>query len=352
MKKLLLLFLILPLLLSAQIGIEDYEQFLKLPTANATTLGFLNQNGTVPLTANWDVGAFNLTASRFISGLGAAATPAFGEAGGSGMSFSAAGGSVLLSVAGTNRYTFTANTATVPTSLVLLSAGTTIRRHADYEFQFGVDASTAPASQTLKGPDSTGTNGIGGYMNLNGGKSTGTGLGGRVVFSTTPASAVSSDTENSYVERMAIKSDGEVDVGSSGFDGVFGVVGTRTQKTLIRLATVEVTTTAAATATATNLIPAGSFVLGVSTRVTTAVTGDAGFTGIDIGNGTDADMFGANVSPSLNATTTLANSTITAPVIYAAATSIVLTQVGGTTFVAGGKVRIVVHYISLTAPAT
>lgn len=129
-------------------------------------------------------------------------------------------------------------------------------------------------------------------------------------------------------------------------------VGANLQSTNIQQATAVVTTTAAATATATNLIPAGCLLIGVTTRVTTAVTGDAGFTGYSVGNGTDADMFGANVSPSLNATTDLTNSTITAPVIYTAATSIVLTQVGGSTFVAGGVVRVTVHYISLTAPTT
>jgi hypothetical protein len=130
-------------------------------------------------------------------------------------------------------------------------------------------------------------------------------------------------------------------------------LGANSQATNIRQATAVVTTTAAATATATNLIPAGAFVIGVTTRVTTAVTGDAGFTGINIGDGTDADMFGANVSPLVNATTGLTNSTITAPVINtSAAKSVVLTQVGGSTFVAGGVVRVTVHYFDLTAPNT
>ncbi len=138
-------------------------------------------------------------------------------------------------------------------------------------------------------------------------------------------------------------------VDNSGY-GYFG--GANGQTTNIKQATVVVTTTAAGTATATNLIPAGSMVIGVSTRVTTAVTGDAGFTGINIGDGSDPDRWGANVNPALDETTDLTDCTIISAPIYAAATSVVLTQVGGSTFNAGGVVRITVHYINLTAPST
>jgi hypothetical protein len=142
------------------------------------------------------------------------------------------------------------------------------------------------------------------------------------------------------IERITVDTSGNV-----------AHLGLNAQATNIRQATVVVTTTAAATATATNLIPAGSFVIGVTTRVTTAVTGDAGFTGFNVGE-TDADRWGANVSPLLNATTDLTNAVVTAPIIFTAATSVVLTQVGGSTFSAGGVVRVTVHYISLTAPTT
>jgi len=130
------------------------------------------------------------------------------------------------------------------------------------------------------------------------------------------------------------------------------LTGPNTQTTTDGFATVVVTTTAAATATATNLIPAGVVVLGVTCRNTSAIAGDGSFSGYSVGDGTDADRWGANVSPLINETTDLTDCTITSVPIYAAVTSIVLTQVGGSVFTAGGTVRITVHYSKPGAPAT
>jgi hypothetical protein len=99
-----------------------------------------------------------------------------------------------------------------------------------------------------------------------------------------------------------------------------------------------------ATATATNLIPAGSVVIGVTVRVTTTITGATSF---EIGDGTDPDRWGTTIAVTSGTTTTNANTTITTVPIYAAATSVVLTANGGN-FTAGA-VKVTVHYISLTA---
>jgi hypothetical protein len=248
---------------------------------------------------------------------------------------------LAISLAGTRSFRFTSTGLSIT-----LNGGITLGSSGDL-FLWREAAATlrlgfTTAAQTIKSPDGDGTDQAGGSMTLAGGKSTGTGLGGAVYIATSPAAAGTGSAVNALVNRLSIASDGTV-----------AALGVQSQATNIKQATVAVTTTAAATATATNLIPAGCLCIGVSTRVLTAVTGDAGFTGFNIGDGTDPDMFGANVSPSLNATTTLANSTITAPVINtSAAKSVVLTQVGGTTFNAGGVVRITVHYIDLTAPTT
>jgi hypothetical protein len=311
----------------------------------------LKPDGTVPLTADWNVGAFNLTASRFISGVGAADTPAFGEAGNSGLSFSAAGGSILFNIAGATKATLSGSSFTIPSAIYLLSTSTAIRRIANNQIQFGNNATTAPANQILQAAGSTDTDGIGANFNINGGQSVGAGDGGSVKFSTTPAGA-SGAVLNSWVERMSIDSTGTVTVGSSGGAGTFKVSGANAQTTNIQQSTVVVTTTAAATATATNLIPAGSMVVGVTCRNTTAVTGDAGFTGYSIGDGSDVDRWGANVNPAINETTDLTDCTITSPAIYAAATSVVLTQIGGSRFDADKTIRVTVHYLSLTAPTT
>lgn len=115
----------------------------------------------------------------------------------------------------------------------------------------------------------------------------------------------------------------------------------------IKTATTTVTCSSGSTVTATNLIPAGSMVVGVTTRVTTLMTGATSYS---IGDGTDADRWGATISPALNTTSGIADFTIASPVYYAAATSVVLTA-AGSDFTAG-VVRITVHYINLTVAAS
>jgi len=104
-------------------------------------------------------------------------------------------------------------------------------------------------------------------------------------------------------------------------------------------------TLSGATGTFTNAIPAGATVVGVSTRVTTAITGATDF---DIGIATDTDRYGVARNIALNSTTSNNNWTITAPVMYPANQSIILTANGGN-FTAG-VVKVVVHYTFVTAP--
>lgn len=99
-----------------------------------------------------------------------------------------------------------------------------------------------------------------------------------------------------------------------------------------------------ATVEAEDLIPAGSLVLGVTTRVTTVITGATSYS---VGDGTDADRWGATIAVTAGTTSGLADITIASPVYYAAATSVVLTA-AGSDFTAGA-VRVTVHYIALTA---
>lgn len=102
-----------------------------------------------------------------------------------------------------------------------------------------------------------------------------------------------------------------------------------------------------ASMTITPAIPAGCIVLGVTTKVTTLMTGGAGFTGYSVGDGTDVDRWGANLNPALNEQSDLSDCTITTVPIYAAATNIVITAVGND-FTAGA-IRVSVHIVRLTA---
>lgn len=136
--------------------------------------------------------------------------------------------------------------------------------------------------------------------------------------------------------------------GNVDFHGQWGTTGgvTNGQVINVRSAETALTGLSGATATATSLIPAGSLVLGVSCRVTTAITGATTF---DVGDGSDVDAFGAAIAIALDTTTDLTDSTITAAPIYASATNVVLTA-NGSNFT-GGAVRVTVHYMTIT-PAT
>jgi hypothetical protein len=103
------------------------------------------------------------------------------------------------------------------------------------------------------------------------------------------------------------------------------------------------------TCTSSNLIPAGSLVIGVTARVTTILAG-AGLTTWTLGDGSDADRWGATLALAAGTTVTLANTTITTVPLYAAATNVVLTAAAGQ--FDSGVVRLTVHYISLTAPTS
>ena len=88
-------------------------------------------------------------------------------------------------------------------------------------------------------------------------------------------------------------------------------------------------------------------VMGVTARVTLLITGATSF---DVGiSGGDTDLFLDGIAVALNTTGDLANSNaaLTTPIIYQAATSILVTAVGSD-FTAG-SLRLTLHYIDLVA---
>lgn len=119
----------------------------------------------------------------------------------------------------------------------------------------------------------------------------------------------------------------------------------------IKTATTLLSAVSGATVTATNLIPATAFLLGVSTRITTALGTGGGTTGYQVGDGTDADRFG--VAAAVTSGTTTKNTDATAdPTGWAlAARSVVITAVGGN-FNGTGAIRVSADYIDNTAPTS
>lgn len=119
------------------------------------------------------------------------------------------------------------------------------------------------------------------------------------------------------------------------------------QETRIKAATTELSGLTGASVTATNLIPAGAVLVGVSARVTTAITGATSF---DVGDGSDVDRWGAGIAVALG--TTSDNTDWTAGTIecFPTAQDVVLTA-NGSNFTAGA-VRLTVHYIDIVAPSS
>lgn len=118
------------------------------------------------------------------------------------------------------------------------------------------------------------------------------------------------------------------------------------QKLSLKTVEIELTSLSGATATATDLIPAGAVVIGVTTRVTTTITGATGY---DVGD-SDQDRWGTNIDISLDTTSDNTDWTDGSLLCYPNTTSVVLTALGSS--FTGGSVRISVHYIEITAPTT
>lgn len=111
----------------------------------------------------------------------------------------------------------------------------------------------------------------------------------------------------------------------------------------LAIATSRATATAmsGATITLTNIIPAGAVVVGVTCKVTTAITGATSF---DIGTATDVDRFGAAIAVALGTTSDNRNWTAGTIECFPTATSLILTA-NGSNFTAGA-VYVSVQYLS------
>jgi hypothetical protein len=76
------------------------------------------------------------------------------------------------------------------------------------------EASATPVAATLRGPNATGTDIAGANLTVQGGRGTGTGAGGSLLFSTAAAGTTGSSL-NAATERMRIDSAGNVGIGTS-----------------------------------------------------------------------------------------------------------------------------------------
>jgi hypothetical protein len=125
---------------------------------------------------------------------------------------------------------------------------------------------------------------------------------------------------------------------------VYGTYTSATNFQRLAIKTKAVTLSAlsgASVATTTGLIPDGAVLVGLTTRVSTAITGATGY---DIGDGSDADRWGANVAIALNTSSDNTNWTAGTIECFTAAQEVTLTAVGSN--FTGGAVVIVAHYLA------
>jgi hypothetical protein len=108
----------------------------------------------------------------------------------------------------------------------------------------------------------------------------------------------------------------------------------------------DVATSAGSSVFSAGLIPAGSFLIGVTVRVLTTVTGPTGF---DVGDGTDVDRWGNSIAVASGTTTDITDFSSGAVTTFPFANDVRLTS-DGVDFT-GGSVRITVHYITLQTSA-
>ncbi len=115
---------------------------------------------------------------------------------------------------------------------------------------------------------------------------------------------------------------------------------------ILKTATVSASN-GASVLTLSALIPAGARVLGVTSQVLTAFGTGNGLTGINIGDATLVDRWAAAAAITLNALTEQGSFQEGSWPIYASATDVLVSAVGGT-FTAVGQLQVTVHYTLLT----
>jgi hypothetical protein len=113
-------------------------------------------------------------------------------------------------------------------------------------------------------------------------------------------------------------------------------------QTRIQSTFADVATSAGSSVFAAGLIPAGSFVIGITVLVTSTVGGPASF---DVGDGTDVDRWGASISGGSFTTTDITDFTSGAVTTFQVASDVVLTSTG--VDFTSGNVRITVHYMTV-----
>jgi hypothetical protein len=127
------------------------------------------------------------------------------------------------------------------------------------------------------------------------------------------------------------------------------VVGTKGATSVVGGAEQDLTCAGGGSATlvTSGLIPDGALLDGITTRITTALTGSTGYS---VGDGSDPDMFGVAATATQDTVTTPASATASWSRLMLAAGEVTITFAGGNC--TAGVVRVVAHYTTLGAPTS
>ena len=113
----------------------------------------------------------------------------------------------------------------------------------------------------------------------------------------------------------------------------------------IKTARATLSSVSGATVTATNLIPDGAVVVGVTTKVTTGLGTSNGTTGYTVGDGTDADRWGAITGTAAGTSSDNRDWTDGTVTCFTAANNVVITATGGD-FNGTGVIYVSVQYLT------
>lgn len=128
-------------------------------------------------------------------------------------------------------------------------------------------------------------------------------------------------------------------------------VGPQGQASNRKVSSTEVAMTGgAATVVGTGLLLAKKRIIGITGRVLVTVAG-ASLTSLNIGDGSDADRYGATIGLTAGTTFDMTSATADPGGFQVAAGNIVVTAVGGVA-ISSGSIRFDVHYEDLTAPTS
>ena len=270
-----------------------------------------------------------------------------------------------------------------------------LTRKAAANLRLGAADAAAPVAQTLSvqsvvagTSDTAGAN-----FTIAGSQGTGTGAGGSLIFQVAPAGS-SGSAQNALVTALTIQSNRNADftagitctgMNATGNVGVLNntnflylgasadvqlnrdaantfalrngtaaqeqrIYGSHTDATNFQRMSIKTLRESSgalsgATYVSTIAIPAYAVLIGVTTRVTTAITGATSYS---VGDGSDVDLWGATIGVTLGSQSRTANFTAVAATGAAVASRTVTLTANGSNFT-GGVVEICLHYLTTEA---